>query len=269
MNLTKPTHFPFSDTSSVSISARSKPLWVPLKSWITSKYGIKLKFVESIFGFTEKPYMMYGGRIFRGGDITSQDVKWMKENDIGYRIPLTNIKTSDKAYEEVCELLDEHHSKKNSIIAVNDDFVKRVRNDFPLYKIEASAIKDIITLEEISKTLELYDEIVLPASQSNNYSFLDKIEEKERIRLFINSTCEHSCPAKICYPTISQSHINGDWKEHEKKWEGVQRCSKTRIERESGYAFYDVPKLEELGFSKFKIVPYTYDEITNIPVSII
>ena len=82
--------------------------------------------------------------------------------------------------------------------------VKKIREDFPLYKIEASILKEIDSLDKINKALELYDTIVLPMNVNNNTSLLENIEQKDRITLFGNAGCALSCPNRICYDYISK-----------------------------------------------------------------
>jgi hypothetical protein len=143
-------------------------------------------------------------------------------------------------------LLDKYHRKGNAVIVTNDDLACWVREDFPYYRIEASVIKNINTIEKINDSLALYDTIVLPMSINNAPDFLAAIDCKDRITLFANAGCALTCPSKICYPSISKMN----------KYTGAEfHCSKSLREREQiGMIDFDLTPLIDLGFRRFKML---------------
>ena len=108
-------------------------------------------------------------------------------------------------------------------------------------------IKEIRTLEKIEQALELYDTVVLPMDLNTNLAFLGAIPDKSRIRLFSNGGCAHKCPLKVCYKSISK--IN------KYKGDTLFQCSQDMLYRPfNGMVDFDVARLQELGFSKFKLL---------------
>ena len=81
---------------------------------------------------------------------------------------------------------------------------------------------------------------------TNDDALLDSIPDKSRIRLFANAGCAYTCPAKICYKSISK--IN--------KFKGGEfKCSQSVKERESmGMIDFDLERLQAKGFHKFKLL---------------
>ncbi len=192
------------DNTAYTISARGKKHRQPVKDYFNKYFpNIPLNKIDSIFGFVERT-SLYSGRPFLSRQISDKDYKFLQENNIGLRIPFTNHYVSQKEYQKYKPLLEKYHKKGNSLIITNDDFVKWVKNDFPLYKIEASILKEIDSLDKVNKAFELYDTIVLPMNVNYNTELLNSIEQKDRITLFGNAGCALTCPNRICYDYISK-----------------------------------------------------------------
>ncbi|MCK5168984.1 MAG: hypothetical protein KAQ75_03815, partial [Bacteroidales bacterium] len=169
------------DNTVYTISARGKKLRQPVKEYFNKYFpNIPLNKINSIFGFVERT-SLYSGRPFLSRQISDKDYKFLQENNIGLRIPFTNHYVSQKEYQKYKPLLEKYHIKGNSLIITNDDFVKWVKKDFPLYKIEASILKEIDSLDKVNKTFELYDTIVLPMNVNYNTELLNSIDQKDRI----------------------------------------------------------------------------------------
>ena len=194
------------DNTVYTISARGKKLKQPVKEYLNKYFpNIPLNKIDSIFGFVEKT-SLYSGRPFFQPQISKKDYQFLQENNVGIRIPFTNHYVSEKEYKKYKPLLEKYHKKGNSLIITNDEFVGWVRRDFPLYKIEASILKEIDSIDKINKALELYDTIVLPMNVNNNLKLLESIEQKDRITLFGNAGCALTCPNRICYDYISKKN---------------------------------------------------------------
>src|SRR5437667_117616 len=76
--------------------------------------------------------------------------------------------------------------------------------------------------------------------------FLARVPEKDRITLFANAGCALICPSRICY--VSVSKIN--------KGEGGEfKCSQPLKQRDlRGMVDFDLTRLQDLGFSRFKLL---------------
>lgn len=229
---------------SYTVSAR-KSIGIEIIDWIEKNY-YPLEQIDSVFGFTEFT-TLYGGRPYYGGEIQDIGLTKLYDNGIGYRIPLTNHDASFEEYKESEKFLVKHHREGNTIICVNDDLAEWIKNDYPEYRVEASVIKKLDTLDKIDKALLLYDSVVLPPDINENSELLESIQDKNRIRLFSRATCMYNCKHKICYKSFSK------WM---KKQTGELLCSQGLKARDAlGVIEFDLAPLIEMGFTKFKAVP--------------
>lgn len=231
---------------SFTISVRGKVSDTPILGFLARNFpNIPYNQIDSVFGFLEKS-TLYGGRPYTEPQISDADVCKLYSVGIGVRIPLTNHYVEPEEYQENLPLLEKHHREGNAVIITNDQLARRIRQDFPRYKIEASVIKNIDTHDEIKSAFELYDTVVLPMRLNNNSEFLMAVENKERITLFANAGCALTCPSNICYPSISKFN----------KFKGGElMCSQTLKYRELlGMVDFDLEKLSSLGFNRFKLL---------------
>lgn len=201
--------------------------------------------IDSVFAFLEKS-TLYGGRNFISPELLESDVAELYSVDIGVRIPFTNHYIEEEEYQNNLPFLEKYHREGNAIIITNDKLAKWIKRDFPIYRLEASVIKNINSYQKIDEALELYETVVLPMKFCEDYEFLEKIENKQRITLFGNAGCALTCPSKICYPSFSKMN----------KYKGAEyQCSQTLKDRQlMGMVDFDLDKLEELGFHRFKML---------------
>jgi len=231
---------------SVSLRARS-PINISLDRWLSQydKYLADEDTIDSVFGFAEHS-PMYGGRIWSGPELLYKEYQTLKDVGIGFRIPFTSTIVDREKYEASYDLLSTYHEEGNSIITVSDELAIWVKEDFPKYKLEASVIKNAKD-GAIDELLDIYDTIVLPMSLNLDIPTLESIQDKDRVRLFMNAGCALHCKSKICYPTISKinARIPGS----------KFLCSKDITPRaHDGLTKFDVQVYKDLGFSKFKLV---------------
>ena len=230
----------------VTVSCREKPNDMNMVEWL-SQYNLYAPLeVTGVFGFVKEYSPLYSGRMYSGAEITDEDYKFLKENNMKLKLTLTANKVSEEEYEQSRELLNKYYYPGNSIAVVNDELAKWIKRDYPNYLVEASVIKNI-KWENIDKTLELYDTLVLTMDKNDDIEKLSEIKEKDRIILFGNAGCAYKCPAKICYPSISKLN---------KGEEGAEfKCSQVYKEREEVRIHnFDLNKLRNLGFNNFKFV---------------
>jgi len=229
-----------------TVSARNKSPDLPIMAYLRKNYGnIPLREIDSVFGFIERS-TLYGGRDFRRRELSHRDVMQLNNADIGIRIPMSNHYAEEDEYQRYGCLLARYHKSCNSIITTNDDLARWIRRDFPHYRLDASVIKNIKTYAKIDEALKLYDSVVLPMRMNEDLKFLEGIGPKNRIILFANAGCALTCPAKLCYLSISKMN---------KDEGGEFQCSQPIKDREL-YGMVDFP-LEpyiELGFHQFKLL---------------
>jgi len=173
------------------------------------KYGS----IDSVFGFALKHVPLYGGRWFSQSECLSQKhIEMLKSNGIGFQLALSNCHFSEELYKETIPILESLENKRNGVICVNDELAKRVKKDFPLYNIKASGIKRIRTHEKIKYAMDIYDSVTLPPwIVDKGGDFLQAIEEKERIVIFLTMGCGYFCKesdSDRCYRKMSDFNIN-------------------------------------------------------------
>jgi len=228
----------------ISVSAR-KSQGVDIKGFLSRAYNYRIEDIDSVFGFTEF-CVLYGGRPYFGAELSEDDIEFLYSSNIGYRIPLTNHTATREEFEASSDFLEKYHRKGNTIITTNNDLAKWIREDYPLYRLEASAIKKLDKLRKVEKALLVYDTVVLPASCNDDIELLESIKEKDRIRLFIKAGCAYTCPSRICYKSFS---------EHMRDKSTELLCSIPLKPRKYGKKIFDINQLKDLGYSKFKAVP--------------
>ena len=172
---------------------------------------ISINDIDSVFGFTDRYCSLYGGRSFNAYEpariqITDDEISWMYDVGIGLKIALSAPKVSRKEYLACRTYLDRYYRKGNTLIITNDKFAEWIREDYPDYLIEASVIRNTDSQEAIKSAAQIYDYIVVPIILNDDSNFLGNIEEKKKIRLFVNAECSYNCPSRICYSV--QSNIN-------------------------------------------------------------
>ena len=230
-----------------TVSARNKPPAVPIQRYIKDNYlGVAAEQIESFFGFTE-PSTLYGGRIFFRPELSAYDIRSLYKMNINLRLPLTNHIVTREEYIENQPFLDKYHRPGNAAIVTNDNLAKWLRTDFPDYRIEASVIKNIDSLNKLDAAFEIYDIVIPPMKSNEDESFLTSIQDKSRITLFANAGCALTCPSKMCYPSISKANKTGDV--------SLFACSKDLKYRDQiGMVDFDLEHLQSLGFDSFKLL---------------
>ena len=229
-----------------TVSARGKDAEVPVFAFLRRQFGfLRLAEIESLFGFAERS-PLYGGRPFRFRELSGRDIVQLNNAGIGVRLPLSNHVATPEEYQKSQILLEKYHRKGNSVIVTNDELARWILRDFPLYRVDASVIKNIHTHAEIDQALEIYDEVVLPMNLTQDLEFLGRIAPKERIILFANAGCALTCPSRLCYPAFSRLN----------KGQDVEvRCSQGLKPREIlGIVDFDLGPLIEMGFRQFKLL---------------
>ena len=251
--------------SKISCSARSKAPWDPIQQWADIHIAQAKKFssfefdyedIDCMYGQVEEYLPIYGGRPAANPEIMKHDLPWLYDNGIGVKLTLQNKTPTNEAYKESKSGLKEYNRKENAVIVNSDKLAEWIKNDFPNYKIEASCIQDITTNEQYEKkvALGLYDTIVLPIHCNDDIKFIESIERKDMLRLFMNIECSYNCPSKICYGTTSKINL-----QLKKKFV----CSLIHLGQERTFYnddinwsefYFDLKKYEAMGIEKFKLV---------------
>ena len=257
----------YTNSIKYTISARGKSKFEPVLSFLDKHFkNVSRDQIESVFGFAEK-CTLYGGRPAAMRQLSDADTTALSEAGIGFRIPITNHFFNAREYERNRPFLEKYHKKGNAVIILNDDLAKTVRQDFPLYKREASMIKNITTHNQIENNLKIFDTVVLPMQMNDNIEFLKEVEPKERVTLFATAGCAYTCPARTCYRCVSRVNKFLSSRNILMNITGFLifpffiGCSRRKLKRALlGVVSFDLDKFQEMGFTTFKLIrsnPFT------------
>lgn len=229
-------------TYDYSVSARKKLTRQPVGIFLKMAYPDLLKNneIKTVFGFRER-CSLYGGRKFEEEELSEQDIHWLYDHGIGYRIPVQNTAMTFADYQRERPFLKKYHRQGNVLIIAKSDFSEWVRNDYPEYKVEGSFIRRYDNVEKIIEDLKTFDTVVPdPAVFGTDYELLNQLP-RDRVRLFTNAWCGMSCKKRLCYTYLSLVHVN--------RTPNVPFCSEEGVRVET---LYDVDKYKEMGFTLFK-----------------
>jgi hypothetical protein len=210
--------------------------------------------IESFFNSMKIRSPLYGGRPCNVEySFSKLQVDALNAQNIGVMLTLSNHYFTKEAYAQTIPALERIDHPLNSVVMVNDKLARRIARDFPQIKRKASVIKQIKTLDEIHRALELYHSVVLHPMLNDEADFLQSIDCKECVVLFANSRCLYRCAKPICYKYISkQMTIRGQWDK--------QVCSyQNRRELVDGYTVFDLSHARFAGFTAFKLIPVPDD----------
>ncbi len=209
---------------------------------------IKPNQVSSLYGFTHEFSPLYGGHPYSSKhSLRPHHLEEMKQLGIGLSLNMTNHYFEPAAYEASLPILDRHHQCGNSITCFTDILAQRLRQDFPLYRLKASFIKNWSNEQQVEATFELYDDVVITMDKNIDAEFLAALPNKERIFLFANTSCAFNCPIRSCYVGFSQEMLGR---------EVTMDCAIPKHAREPlGKMLFDVAGLTALGFRQLQLAP--------------
>lgn len=155
--------------------------------------------VGSFFG--EFPTSLWnGGRFSNGAQCPEGMVKQVVKtiNDMG--IPVRYTYTNPIIFEE--DLADPYcnfcmqvgDNGMNEVMILSPILEKYIREKYPSYKHNSSTCKEIKDIDKLNEELKKdYYLVVLDQNLNRDFDFIDKIEDKERIELLVNSCCGPNC----------------------------------------------------------------------------
>ena len=122
---------------------------------IHSNFEFDYDDIDYAFGQPEGDTELFGGRTAVGGiNMSRVDVYWLYDHNIGVKITLSSKIFNDDMYKKSRPFLQNYHRKGNAIITSSDKLAKRIKEDFPEYKLEASCIQDIVTAPKLKKNIK-------------------------------------------------------------------------------------------------------------------
>lgn len=115
-------------------------------------------------------------------------------------------------HDELCNLLaDSFNNGKNEIICNSPLLEEYLRNKYKdNYKYISSTTKCILKYDDLINELDKYYLTVLDYRFNNNFDFLEKLPNKEKIEILCNAVCKTNCPCRSeHYKKISIDQLSG------------------------------------------------------------
>ncbi len=232
--------------------------------------GVK---IGSCFG-EFPPSLWNGGRNTRGDQCGPEFYNMVIKSLNGWGVPVRFTYTNTAIEEE--DLNDPHcnaclkaaHNGMNGVIVVSDLLEEYVRKNYPKMNIISSTCKGIRGIDGVNEELKKgYELVVLDYSLNNRFDELEKIEDKGRCEILVNSGCTPDCPMRgPHYKNLSenQKRLVRNMKLPREQWEPLKPwdykgCSGAQnVYSIQGFSSYVSPeaiweKYVPMGFRNFKI----------------
>lgn len=159
------------------------------------------------------PSLWNGGRCSRPDMCDEKFINMCIEKMNGWGIPIRYTYTNMLLEEE--DLLDPYcnyclkaaHNGMNGVILVSPLLEEYIRKNYPKMKIISSTCKGIKGIEGVNEELKKdYEMVVLDYNMNNRFEELEKITDKSRCEILVNSLCAPNCPARAThYKHISEN----------------------------------------------------------------
>lgn len=201
-----------------------------------------------------------GGRLYTGfADYNNikNTIANFNERNIPLRFTCTNPLLEEKhVYDTCCNLvLDLANNGMNEILVNSPILEEYLRKTYPNYKYILSTTRCERDINKINQYTNEYDLVVTDYRDNNNFTFLDKIEQKDKIELLINAYCDPACKIrKEHYAAIATAQLNGALQYDNLSCENMDISfytilnNYTVIKRDDLYGKYI-----DMGFKHFKI----------------
>lgn len=167
--------------------------------------------ISSIFG--EFPTSLWNGGRFNGGDQCDaayvQDIiKYVNAAGIPIRYTFTNpLITEADLNDKYCNFcMEAADNGMNEVLVVSPLLEEYIRKQYPSFKINSSTCKEIRDVDGLNEELKKdYNLVVLDYNLNNNFEELEKITQKDRCEVLVNSCCVPNCQRRgEHYKTISR-----------------------------------------------------------------
>lgn len=158
--------------------------------------------IGSFFGTF--PYSLWnGGRLIGDDQCDSGFVKAVVKNVNAKGIPIRYTFTNPLLEEEdihdpFCNFcMQVGDNGMNEVMIMSPILEKYIRETYPSYKHNSSTCKEIKDVDVLNKELEGdYKYVVLDYNLNNRWDILEKVEQKERLEVLVNTLCIPNCPRR-------------------------------------------------------------------------
>lgn len=228
--------------------------------------------IASFFG--EFPLSIWnGGRLSLGDQCDSrfiqEVVKNINANGIPVRYTYTNpLITEEDLADPYCNFcMKVADNGMNEVMVFSPILEAYIRKNYPSFKINSSTCKEIKDWEQLNEELKKdYHMVVLDYNLNNKFDMLEKIENKDKVEVLVNTLCIPACPRRGDHYKnvgINQRIILENRKNPPEKQQPIvpwhcEYGDKNCIHTIQDYPTYISPeqiweKYVPMGFSNFKI----------------
>lgn len=158
--------------------------------------------IASFFG--EFPTSLWNGGRYDNNDqcdagYVHQVIKAVNAAGVSIRYTFTNptITEADLADPYCNFCMKAGDNGKNEVLVVSPILEEYIRKTYPSYTVNSSTCKEIRSVEALNAELEKdYGLVVLDYNLNNRFDELEKITDKARCEVLINSCCIPNCPRR-------------------------------------------------------------------------
>lgn len=175
-------------------------LWLDLMKKRPEMFRENVK-IASFFG--EFPTSLWNGGRFSYGvqcprEMVEVVVKKINEMGIPVRYTFTNpIITEEDLNDPYCNFcMKVGDNGMNEVMMLSPVLEKYVREKYPSYKINSSTCKEIKDIDKLNEEMaedKGYYLVVLDQNLNRDMDFLEKIENKDKLEILVNSCCGPNC----------------------------------------------------------------------------
>ena len=215
-----------------------------------------------------------GGRVFSSYKQSSMDnIKNIIDTcnntfNIPIRYVFTNNQlTSNEYHNRFCNLLMEIGANGfNEVVVADDNFMKYLKDKYPMYKYVSSTTKVITNPEEAKKEInkEEYKLTCLHYDLNFNFKFLNSLNEKERAKteFLVNPICPAGCQFRKDHYKLNSQMVLNYGKNYSTPWCGISK-NNFYYDVHKNHMTYDMikEKYAPMGFEHFKIEGRTWEKL--------
>ncbi len=147
----------------------------------------------------------------------------------------------------------------NSYVILSSDILADyIRDNYTKIKLESSLLRPTYEVRDYSETPQYYDDlckrfdkVMIRPELGQDFNFMKKIKNKNKIDILVNSNCVYKCPFSIAHYNRAVDL------ESEKVHENTAMCnsrfhSKKSLSENNLLSNNDIDKLIKLGYKNFK-----------------
>lgn len=211
-------------------------------------------------------YGSFPGAIWNGGRLMlnttdlnniNDTIKTFNSKNIPIHFTFTNcLLTEEHLNDTYCNLIAEMgHNNMNGIIINSPILEKYLREKYPQYQYISSTTKCERNINNINIACNQYDLVVTDYRDNSNINLLKQIQQKDKIKLLINSYCDPNCNKRSAHYTL----LSLGQLQHQKQ-DLIEQCPTFNRTFIDSLNFNSVIKVDDLystynnmGFNHFKI----------------